>query len=83
MKPKSGEIRAVNGGNGLMRVIRYDEKEDAVEMLGHGMRRGHWFHANRLSKEAYGREVVLKEREEARVRDVACNSPDCWCREFT
>ncbi len=82
--PKVGEVRVVRGGYGLMLVLKYDEKADAVEMLGHGPARhvGHWFHVNRLT-EPVGRDVVLREREEARVRGVACNNPDCWCRRFS
>jgi hypothetical protein len=82
--PKVGEIRAVFGGYGLMQVLEYDPKLKAARMIGHGppvSYAGHWFPADQLGKPV-GPEVVRYEREEARVRNVSCNSPDCWCRQF-
>ena len=76
---KTGEIRPVSGGYGLMKVVEIDSEQDAVKVLGHGSRQGHWFQTNRLGPPV-GSEVVLKERQEARARKVGCNSPDCWCR---
>lgn len=78
-----GQIRAVTGGYGLMRVLRYDPRTDAAEMDGHGhpQTTGHWFPASRLG-EPVGPEVVLHEHAEARARRVDCNNPDCWCREW-
>ena len=78
MKP--GEIRPVSGGYGLMKVAAYDAEQDAVEMLGHGSRHGHWFRTDRLG-DPVGPEVVLRERLEARARKVDCNDSGCWCRE--
>lgn len=77
-----GEVRVVRGGYGLMLVLQHDER-GWVEMLGHGPAKstGHWFAVERLS-EPVGAEVVLRERAEARARNVVCNSPDCWCRRF-
>ena len=87
--PKRGEVRAVSGGHGLMLVLRYDELQGAAEMLGHGRKaadappascRGHWFYLARLG-EPVGADVVLRERAEARARNVMCHFPFCWCGE--
>jgi hypothetical protein len=82
-RPKAGEIRPVTGGYGLMLVLGYDPKLDAAEMRGHGPagKLGHWFPSSRLC-EPVGLDVVLKERQEAAVRNVSCNNPDCWCRAY-
>lgn len=83
--PKEGEIRAVTGGYGLMVVLAYDAEKDAVQMRSHGPagKTGYWFPASRLGPSGpVGEEAVLRERKEARARDVACNNPDCWCRRF-
>lgn len=79
MKP--GDVCAVSGGYGLMQVKLVDGED--VQMCGHGpFKSGHWFRASRLSAPV-GRDVILREREEARARGVACNSPECWCRSVT
>lgn len=80
--PKAGEIRPVTGGHGLMLVVEYDSENDAARMRGHGPAKGfHWFPASRL-RAPVGRDVVLRERANARARKLDCNNPDCWCRHF-
>jgi len=81
---KVGDIRAVSGGYGLMRVVEYDEKSTAVGMIGHGPQKiviCHWFHTTRLGK-LVGKAEVKMEWEQANARRVACNNPDCWCVEY-
>lgn len=83
-----GQIRTVFG-HGLMQVRSVDGT-GPVEMLGHSWavdklpegKVGHWFTSDRIGDIATP-EVVRREFEQARARNLACNSPDCWCRPYT
>ena len=35
---KTGEIRPVSGGYGLMKVVEIDSEQDAVKVFGYGLR---------------------------------------------
>lgn len=58
----------------------------AIAMIGHGSpanagaNRWHWFPLYRLSAPV-SPHVVCREQAEAAVRNVSCDTPDCWCIE--
>jgi hypothetical protein len=87
---KPGQVWSV-AGHGLMLVVDVGKANDGqtvvAYMMPHGFSkdeawtlRGHWFPLDRLRTRADDA-TVLHEWKEARARNVACNSLDCWCVE--
>ena len=86
---KLGKPYVITGGHGVMLLVEFHHIDTGAVLKAHGRFLGHgpqhsignWFSLDRVSCEATP-EIVLKERAEADARNVGCNNPDCWCREY-